>query len=70
MKGRPCHEIRQLKELDAALRRMESADFGRCQDCGAPIPVARLIANPAAVRCIACQEIHEKTYAGQEHGAL
>lgn len=64
------HEIRQLKELDAAMQRMESKDFGFCQDCGAPIPVARLIANPAAVRCIACQELHEKTYAGQEHGSI
>jgi DnaK suppressor protein len=64
------HEIRQLRELDAAMRRMQSEDFGLCQDCGAPIPVARLIANPSAVRCIACQELHEKTYAGQEHGSL
>ncbi len=64
------HEIRQLRELDAAMRRMDSKDYGLCQDCGAPIPVARLIANPAAVRCIACQELHEKTYAGHEHGSI
>lgn len=64
------HEIRQLRELDAAMQRLESKDFGVCQDCGAPIPVARLIANPSSVRCIACQELHEKTYAGQEHGSL
>jgi RNA polymerase-binding protein DksA len=64
------HEIRQLRELDAAMRRLEGEDFGLCQDCGAPIPVARLVANPAAVRCIACQERHERTYAGQEHGSI
>jgi len=64
------HEIRQLRELDAAMRRMDGEDFGLCQDCGAPIPVARLVANPSAVRCIACQEMHEKTYAGQEHGSI
>lgn len=64
------HEIRQLRELDAALRRMEGPDFGLCQDCGAPIPVARLVANPAAVRCVTCQALHEKTYAGQEHGSI
>ncbi len=64
------HEIRQLRELDAALQRMESPDYGLCQDCGAPIPVARLIANPAAVRCVTCQALHEKTYAGQEHGSI
>lgn len=64
------HEIRQLRELDEAMRRLDSPDFGLCVDCGAPIPAARLVANPAAVRCIACQEVHEKTYAGQEHGSI
>lgn len=64
------HEIRQLRELDAALSRIERPDFGLCQDCGAPIPVARLVANPAAVRCVACQALHERTYAGQEHGSM
>ena len=64
------HEIRQLRELDAALVRMESKDFGLCVDCGAAIPAARLVANPAALRCVACQEVHEKTYSGSEHGSL
>lgn len=64
------HEIRQLKELDGAMRRMDSKDFGFCVDCGAAIPAARLVANPAALRCIGCQEIHEKTYSGQEHGSI
>lgn len=64
------HEVRQLRELDVALRRLDDKDFGLCVDCGAPIPAARLVANPAAVRCIACQALHEKTYAGQEHGTI
>lgn len=64
------HEVRQMRELDVALRRLDDKDFGLCIDCGAAIPAARLVANPAAVRCIACQELHEKTYAGQEHGSI
>jgi RNA polymerase-binding transcription factor DksA len=32
-------------------------------DCGTDIPVARLRAQPAALRCVACQGVHEKTYA-------
>ncbi|MCU0842056.1 MAG: TraR/DksA family transcriptional regulator [Thiobacillaceae bacterium] len=64
------HEVRQMRELDVAMRRLEDKDFGLCVDCGAAIPAARLVANPAAVRCIACQEVHEKTYAGQEHGSI
>lgn len=64
------HEVRQLRELEAAAARLDSGDFGLCEDCGAAIPVARLVANPAATRCVACQELHEKTFAGQEHGSL
>lgn len=68
--ARVDHEIRQLREMDAALARMDSEEFGLCVDCGEAIPTARLVANPAAVRCVACQELHEKTYTGGEHGSL
>jgi RNA polymerase-binding protein DksA len=64
------HEIRQLRDLDAAATRMDGKDFGLCSDCGAAIPAARLVASPAATRCIGCQSLHEKTFAGQEHGSL
>ncbi len=64
------HEIRQLRELDRAREHIKTAGFGVCVDCEAPIPVARLKANPAAIRCIACQEVHERTFAGQEHGSM
>jgi len=64
------HELRQLKALEAATKRIDSEDFGLCEDCGAAIPAARLVANPAATRCTACQSLHEKTYSGQEHGSL
>ena len=63
-------EVRQLRALEAASERLRSEDFGTCVDCGAPIPAARLIANPEAMRCVECQEIHEKTHAGQEHGSI
>jgi len=64
------HEIRQLRDLDAAAARMSTQAFGICEDCGAAIPPARLVANPAATRCVACQGRHEKTYAGQDHGSM
>lgn len=64
------HEMRLLHELDRARRRLKEEDFGICHDCGEVIPVSRLVANPAATRCVACQEVFEKTHAGQEHGSL
>ncbi len=68
--ARMDHEVRQLRELETAMRRMHDDDFGECVECGASIPVARLIANPAATCCIACQEVFEKTHHGQAHGTL
>jgi DnaK suppressor protein len=68
--ARVHHEVRHLRELDQALARIDTDGFGMCMDCGAVIPAARLMANPAAVRCVACQELHEKTFAGSEHASL
>ncbi|MFA5081953.1 MAG: TraR/DksA C4-type zinc finger protein [Hydrogenophilaceae bacterium] len=63
-------DIRQWQELKAAEQRLEAPDFGECAECGAAIPVARLVANPAARRCIACQTAFERTHAGQARGSL
>lgn len=68
--ARMDHEVRRLQALEAAAKRLDEADYGECEDCGAHIPVARLIANPAATRCVACQERYEHSHAGQLHGSL
>ena len=53
-------EIRRLTEalrgIDAAIARVAAGSYGRCADCGRRIPAARLRVNPAATRCIPCQE--------------
>ena len=41
-------------------RMEETDDYGECADCGNPIPYARLVAYPAAKRCVACQERTER----------
>lgn len=54
------HESAALRTIDLALKRIESGVYGDCMDCGAQIPLARLRATPQALRCIACQQIHEQ----------
>ena len=68
--ARMDHEVRTLRALEMAFKRVDEPDYGECEDCGGRIPVARLIANPAAIRCVACQERYEHTYAGQAHGSM
>jgi RNA polymerase-binding transcription factor DksA len=51
-----ARDAEELQEVEAALRRMADGTYGGCLECGAPIPQARLAVNPAAPRCIACQE--------------
>lgn len=50
----------ELADIDAAMARLEAGRFGACVDCGVGIPIARLKAQPAAARCIGCQQKHEK----------
>lgn len=53
------HETAELADIDRALELMDKGDYGTCIDCEVKIPVARLMATPTALRCIACQSAHE-----------
>lgn len=43
-----------LAQIEAAMRRLGQGSYGICQDCGQPIPAARLAARPASVTCLSC----------------
>jgi DnaK suppressor protein len=47
---------RDLAEIDAALARWTSDDYGLCEGCGRSIPMERLRVRPAARRCVPCAE--------------
>ncbi|EXG81567.1 TraR/DksA family transcriptional regulator [Cryptosporangium arvum] len=44
----------RLDELDHALARHASGDYGRCESCGGSIAPERLAARPSTAFCIAC----------------
>jgi DnaK suppressor protein len=56
-------DLGDIRALEAAVGRLADGTYGRCADCGTDIPVARLRAQPAASRCVACQSVFEKTHA-------
>lgn len=55
-------DIEELRQIEAARERMAQDRYGRCVDCDAEIPLARLQAQPAAERCVRCQETYEHTH--------
>ena len=54
----------ELRRIDGALARINEGSYGFCETCGQEIPAARLQAEPTAMRCVHCQELYEKTHAG------
>lgn len=53
-------DLHELRDIDAALKRLREGQFGACIDCGGDIGAARLRAEPSALRCIACQQQIER----------
>ena len=58
-------EGQYLKAIEAALARIESGDYGQCQECFDLISDKRLEAVPAAELCIACKDKKEKLERGR-----
>ncbi len=56
-------EGRLLIDIDEALRTLykEPERFGKCVNCGTPIPIERLDLVPWARLCLDCQRVHEET---------
>ena len=48
-------ERKLLKKVQAAIQRIDSGDYGWCEETGEPIGVARLLARPTATLCLDAQ---------------
>jgi len=49
----------ELEEIADALERIQDRSYGTCEQCGKPIPEARLEAIPTADTCIPCKSAQE-----------
>ena len=49
-----------IAKIEAALKRIESGDYGFCEVTGEPISLKRLDARPIATMSLEAQEMHEK----------
>ena len=50
----------RLALIDKALTRLENGSYGKCINCGQPIPEERLIALPLTLYDVGCQSKLEK----------
>ncbi|TVM19690.1 TraR/DksA family transcriptional regulator [Oceanidesulfovibrio indonesiensis] len=50
----------QIKEIETALKRIDAADYGVCDECGGDIGPARLKARPTTTLCVDCQSTLER----------
>ncbi len=49
----------EIEAIDQALVRIETGDYGRCEECGQEIGQARLVALPTAGTCLDCAKQQE-----------
>ena len=49
-----------MREVEAALQRIEEGTYGTCQDCGRSIKKERLEALPHTPFCVECEREEEK----------
>src|SRR6267142_6726052 len=63
-------DVGEFRALETARERISQGEYGICADCGSDIGFERLKAFPAALRCVQCQERHEKTYGGEPRPSL
>jgi len=50
----------RLRQVEAALERLDDEDYGRCRRCEEPIGMARLRIRPEAALCVECQQERER----------
>lgn len=53
-------ERKLISKIDSAIRRLDTGEYGYCEETGEPIGLKRLIARPIATLSLEAQEQHER----------
>ena len=51
-----ARETKQIRDIEAALAKIDAGTYGTCEECQTTIPIARLEYMPNVQYCIECQE--------------
>ena len=52
-------ERKLMKKIEKTINKLDSDDFGYCEDCGEEIGIKRLEARPTADLCVNCKHLAE-----------
>lgn len=52
-------ERKLIRKIDSTIAKIESKDYGFCEECGEEIGIKRLEARPTANMCIECKTLDE-----------
>src|SRR5947207_15582860 len=52
-------ERKLITKIDEAFGRIDDGSYGRCEECGREIGIARLRARPVTTLCIDCKSLQE-----------
>lgn len=58
--GSLTRDVAELEAIVRARERLAAGTYGECTECRLPIDFTRLVALPAAERCLACQDRVER----------
>jgi len=64
------NHVQEVRAIEQALQRIAEGSYGICTDCDGAIAPERLERQPAAPRCIPCQQRYEKTHPGTAYPKL
>ncbi|MDI6104492.1 TraR/DksA family transcriptional regulator [Actinoplanes sp. NEAU-A12] len=52
--------LERITQIERAIDRLGSGNYGWCERCGNQIPVERLAAFPSATLCVSCKQLEER----------
>ncbi len=58
-------ERETIQDIENAIARIDSGEFGICEECSGAITIGRLLAKPTTTYCRTCQEKRERAFRGQ-----
>jgi DnaK suppressor protein len=56
-----------VAEVQHALHKIATGNYGVCDDCGQPIAIARLEVRPQATQCVPCRTREELSHSGHRY---